>query len=646
MARKRLLACRERLDDTHGVPVTRDGTSAASPPAPAQRVSLWAVIRRYWWVVVLIVVVSAASALAYANWLPERYTATAGLIVEDPRASDLFEVIELGRPSTQSSERYLADQVEILRSTEVANVASTLMDGQFSPRDILRQRDVAGDLTSNLIEVGFEADTPEAAKAGADAVAEAYQEVRRDQVKSTAAVALAKVDALLASVDLELADTSARIDAATEADEDLQELRTQIQEAQVALNRLIQERRLYEVDSLERLAINAQIDELSRDFVAWEVLLRVIQQDDQIAALQGERDAALAERATLVDQRNAIEVDAELAAAGVTLYSPAPLPTEPSGLSTGMILAVAVALGLVLSASVAYYLGLRLEAASSGRTAGSILNAPHLAEIPHFDLEGITVLNPVTQAPSSASAEAFRFAASMIDIRSSTDNIRSLLVIAAGAGVGRTTFVANVGLAAAAEGIRTLLVDADFGKQDLTNLLSGSSPAIGITDVIDGVASVGEAATRISVSGDRTLSLLSQGSQSIVAASYLRSNESKEFFAGLRDEFDLILVDGPPLLQVAYASTLARYTDAVLVVVEYAGDLEVLEEVRDHLELIEAPVLGFVHTGAPLRQTVDDTRSRVPVETAEPQREEPAEIQPSRAAWSPGSRRRKNERRG
>ncbi len=66
---------------------------------------------------------------------------------------------------------------------------------------------------------------------------------------------------------------------------------------------------------------------------------------------------------------------------------------------------------------------------------------------------------------------------------------------------------------------------------------------------------------------DGVLSLLSRGRQPVVAADLLRSPKVKQLFDTVRDEFDLVLVDAPPLLQVAYASTLAAYVDGALVIV-------------------------------------------------------------------------------
>lgn len=572
---------------------------AASLSKGVVRPSLLRMLLRYWWLVIVVVALFVGLAFVVDAAQPTEYEARADLIVEDPRASRLFEIDELSRPSTQSSERYLADQVEIVGSAEVANLASEMLDGRFSANRLLLDSSVAGDLNSNLIEVFFTASSREGARDGANAIANAYQEVRRRQVQATAAVALAKVDAIVAALDVDLMELDARIAEVRGGDEALQELNRQFAAAQEELNRLRTTRDSLTVDSPVRATINAQIEELLRDFSTWEVVLRISERGSELNNLLAEKDAMVAEKSTLVARANSIEVDAELAAGGVILFSPAQLPIDPTGIPLLLTLAIAVMLGLVVAALIAYYLSLRRDVVVGRRGPRAVLDAPLLAEVPHFDLESIESPKPVVDAPATSAAEAFRFAAAVLDIRAGAGRTRLITVVSASRGAGRTAVVANAGLAAAADGVRTLVVDADFGKQDLTHLLAGAIPSVGLTDAVDERVTVAEAVTRIPVRDERTLAVLSRGSKQVDAAAYLRSERTRDFFSTLHRGFDLVLIDGPPLLQAGYASTLALNTDAAIVVVEHGSDVRDLEEVRDHLALIDIPILGYMYTKAP-----------------------------------------------
>ena len=204
----------------------------------------------------------------------------------------------------------------------------------------------------------------------------------------------------------------------------------------------------------------------------------------------------------------------------------------------------------------------------------------------------------------SAAAEAFRFATASLELKLASQQAKSLVVISATLGTGKSTVVANLALAAAREGNRVLLIDADFGNQDLTALLTGSASALtdGLTDVISAGLPFTQAIRSIDVGPDGVLSLLSRGRQPVVAADLLRSPKVKQLFDTVREEFDLVLVDAPPLLQVAYASTLAAYVDGAMVIVGHRQSTALIEETRSRLTLIGATVFGYLYNRSPLRR--------------------------------------------
>ena len=288
---------------------------------------------------------------------------------------------------------------------------------------------------------------------------------------------------------------------------------------------------------------------------------------------------------------------------GLTIFSQALPPDEPSTVGTARVLAASLILGLGLAAALAYFLASRRRAFGSRLLPELVLNAPLLAEVPNFALEGIKSPLPVTSAPTSASAEAFRFAAAAVDIRAAAAGARSLMMVSATLGSGKTTTAANTAIAAAREGLNVLIIDADFGNQEVTRLLLGDlQPEFGITEVVAGT--VRRSSTRcqeVVVTENRSLHVLWRGRQPVEASTFFRSDEAQQFFQDVRDQFDLVLIDGPPLLQVAYASTLVRYVDGVAVIVPHNSRVGELEEVADRLHFIETPAIGYIYTKAPLR---------------------------------------------
>jgi Mrp family chromosome partitioning ATPase len=88
----------------------------------------------------------------------------------------------------------------------------------------------------------------------------------------------------------------------------------------------------------------------------------------------------------------------------------------------------------------------------------------------------------------------------------------------------------------------------------------------------------------------------------VTAADLLRQSSAQEFFLSIREQYDLVLVDTPPLLQVAYASTLLRYVDAGLVIVGHESPVAELEEVANRMAFFGVPVLGYVYNKTPQRK--------------------------------------------
>lgn len=141
--------------------------------------------RRRWVTVVLAVVVGALLALAFAQATPQRYTATATIVVT-PVISD---------PMTGNREDVnIRTEQEILRSREVARRAAAALGLPGDGSELRADVEVAAPLGSQILEVTMRADTAQLAVDGANAIATAYLEVRHDAASDVTERYLARVD--------------------------------------------------------------------------------------------------------------------------------------------------------------------------------------------------------------------------------------------------------------------------------------------------------------------------------------------------------------------------------------------------------------------------------------------------------------------
>jgi capsular exopolysaccharide synthesis family protein len=201
----------------------------------------------------------------------------------------------------------------------------------------------------------------------------------------------------------------------------------------------------------------------------------------------------------------------------------------------------------------------------------------------------------VGSAKRSARTEAFRKLRTNLRSRLMPDGTGVIVVTSSVYGEGKSATAANLAIACADDGHSVLLMDADLRRPALARLW-GLAPSLGLTDVLDGTA-VDTCLHRSKV--DR-LMLLPSGRSPSDPAQAMGSMEMTKLLAGLRDRFDIIVIDAPPLLPVTDAAIATGQADGAVVVVRY-GKTRVAEVTSaiDALEAAGAPLLGCVINMAP-----------------------------------------------
>lgn len=572
--------------------------------------TLFGAVWHYRWLALFLLIVFAAAGFAYTVTQPVQYFASATLIIEDPRASTLFQSL-----AGVSPQRYITDQVAVLASTTVADKAAEIARPIAPSLDsdaILEGQRIQSDSSSNAILVGFVAADPTLAETGANAIVSAYQDVRRDQAVENAASALEQLDNKILAIEGDLLDIRASLDQLRSPSSGSADLNAEFEAARLRFGELSAKQRDGTIEPDER----TELADLLAQFQTIQVVASIDAQRPEVAALVREQAAAIDRRSTLAERRDQIEVDAELAAGGVGLSSPA-RGAIPSGPDQGRNVAVSLVLGLLAAAGIPYLLSLRRHGFESRFQPEQIVGAHLLAEIPDFRDEGIKSSLPVRDTPKSAAAEAFRFGITGIELQSSSRENSSeptgapapasrlpntIVIVSASVGDGKTTVSGNLAFAAARRGRRVLLIDADFGDQQLTTLVGlAAAHHIGLTDLVEKGAHLSSVVQKIEVGRGVYFDLMSRGTARVNTPDFFRSSAAATFFENIGDEYDLVLIDCPPLLHVAYTSLLARYADTALVVIPHGAPVSTAEDVRDRLDLVGTPIAGYVYNRAPLR---------------------------------------------
>lgn len=200
-------------------------------------------------------------------------------------------------------------------------------------------------------------------------------------------------------------------------------------------------------------------------------------------------------------------------------------------------------------------------------------------------------LDEYSQRSFNSFEEAIRMVRNSILLSDFDRRLKSILFTSATPGEGKSTTALHLAIAHADQGKRTLLVDADLRRPTLHKKLLVSS-ATGLANVLTGQCSWTEAVAE--VPGMPNLSIIPAGPPSRRAADLIGSGISDILDEAGRS-FDLIIVDGPPLLGFAEPMQLAIAVDGV-VVVAVAGEtnLKAVGASITTLQRLRTNVLGLV----------------------------------------------------
>jgi succinoglycan biosynthesis transport protein ExoP len=174
---------------------------------------------------------------------------------------------------------------------------------------------------------------------------------------------------------------------------------------------------------------------------------------------------------------------------------------------------------------------------------------------------------------------------------------RCVVITSAVGGEGKTTLSVQLAARFAQAGVSTVLVDGDLRRASLSRLLDASESA-GLSDVLQGDIDVESALSVCGQAGG--FHLLSAGTMGIDPGRLLQGRNVGQILAKLRQTFDVVIIDTPPVLPVPDALTLARWADgAVLAVRRDASRFPLVEQANRRLLGAGIAVLGAVVNGVP-----------------------------------------------
>src|SRR4051794_40769349 len=308
-------------------------------------------------------------------------------------------------------------------------------------------------------------------------------------------------------------------------------------------------------------------------------------------------------------------------AAPVVLAARADRPTTPDSPKPVRNAVLGLLVGLTLGLVAAFGRDALDRRVRSSREVSEDLNLPLLAQV----REGLMGRTPVGNSSgriTDAELEPFRILRQNLEFLDAETPPRMILVTSAVAEEGKTTVATALASAEALSGRRVLLAECDLRRPSFSARLHVERNP-GLVEFVAGSAPRDEAIREVTVapprgndgfrlhrrrreveSGTATLAVLPAGGPAAQPAELLGSPAMREALNALRDSYDVVIIDAPPLLPVVDALELVQVVDAVVVCVR-AGSTS-----RDQVRGAKAAL----EHAAPRPTGIVVTCSREPVE--------------------------------
>lgn len=313
----------------------------------------------------------------------------------------------------------------------------------------------------------------------------------------------------------------------------------------------------------------------------------------KLADLQRRADASQGLYESYLARLRQLAANSGVEQAEARVLSEASVPWTPDRPKVALNLALAGLVGLIFGLGAALVVEMQYKGLTTASDVEKRVGLPYLGMTPDntsFDKHAATPLATVEQLPDSILAEAVRgiHAATSMPI---SGRGRVLAITSALPDEGKSALAAMLGQTASTLGERTVIIDCDIILHGLSTIY-GMKSGPGLREVIAGKCNI-EDALRWHSDGTAILPITSRAE----AGERLISNGAiHAIVAQLKERFDFVVLDCPPLLSIAEAREIVALADGIIVAVQWRKTSD--EAVRAAVRLLPTRLSNY--TGAVL----------------------------------------------
>lgn len=347
--------------------------------------------------------------------------------------------------------------------------------------------------------------------------------------------------------------------------------------------------RLVSNEVIKNLGLNLTPEQLGK-----KVKVSLVEDTEIIKIVVNDNDPELAARianetAQVFKKNIAIIMKIE----NVQVIDKAEVPINPAKPRPMLNIAIAGILGIMISLLLVFLLEYMDNTIKTPSDIESYLNTPVIGMIPKsFEL-------PIHNNPKSPTSEAFRTLRTNIQFSNIDKNIKSIVITSSGPAEGKSTVVSNLAITMAQIDKKVLLIDADLRMPRIHKIFS--TPNFdGLTTVL--AEELDYKDVIVSTVMDN-LDILTSGPIPPNPAEILSSNRMKAFFKKVNGDYDMVLLDTPPIGAVTDAAVLATECDGVILVCAINQTvIKASVNAKELLRKVNANILGIVLNKIPLKK--------------------------------------------
>ncbi len=492
-------------------------------------------LRRWWWVAIAGPLLFGVLAYAYSTQQQPRYAAEATLLINPSASSGALDY-----NSVLTAERLAKTYQKLATSRAVLEPVVTSLNLAMDANALAEHVSAHADADTQLLSIRVSGTDPQQVAAIANAVAEQFQAYLREQTSQTSAETQATVDQTIRDLEAQIEDTQAQIET------------------------------LQSRDDLSAPSVQAELAALT----------------ERLNNLQGTYGKLLALAAEL-------RTNTAMAADRVTVAIPAVAPVAPYAPKKAVNVLLGMIAGGLIAGGGILLLTYLDNTVKPGLDFQRLVNAPLLTTVARLPklTQGQSQLF-VLDMPKGGAAEAIRLLRTNIEFASATREIAILGVTSPNPSEGKSTIAANLAVTLAQAGFVTLLIDADLRRPSQHRIFGGANER-GLSTLLSGPDRPWTWAAQETMLPN--LTLIPAGPLPPNPADLLSLERLRELLTAMRETFDVIVIDTPPMLAVSDPLILAAHVDG-MVLVALAGKtrIDALRRAAETLQRGAVRLVGVI----------------------------------------------------